>query len=77
MYSVVQCVNGSYSVVAEGLDESGAKKAFWNRCIVLENAADVLLGQVAILNQQLQIFGNYTEQIIHTVETPEPEEVTE
>lgn len=74
MYSVVQCVNGSYSVVAEGLDESGAKKAFWNRCIVLENAADVLLGQVAILNQQLQIFGGYSEQIIHAVETPESEE---
>lgn len=77
MYSVVQCVNGSYSVVAEGLDESGAKKAFWNRCIVLENASDVLLGQVAILNQQLQIFGGYSEQIIHTVEAPETEEVTE
>lgn len=79
MYSVVQCVNGNYSVVAEGLNESSAKINFWNRCIVLENASDVLLGQVAILNQQLQIFGGYTEQIIHEVPepTPEPVEPTE
>lgn len=73
MYSVVQCVNGNYSVVAEGLDESAAKKSFWNRCIVLESASDVLLGQVAILNQQLQVYGGYTEQIIHTVEPEEPQ----
>lgn len=74
MYSVVQCVNGSYSVVAEGLSESSAKINFWDRCIVLENAPDVLLGQIAILNQQLQIYGGYTEQIIHEVPEPTPEE---
>lgn len=74
MYSVIQCVNGSYRVVAEGLSESGAKMKFWEVCRTLENASDVVLGQVAILNQQLQIFGGYTEQFVHM---PEPEENTE
>lgn len=74
MYSVIQCVNGSYSVVAEGLDESGAKKAFWNRCTVLENAPDVITGQVAILNQYLQVVGDYTQAFNHE---PEPESTEE
>lgn len=75
MYSVVQCVNGNYSVVAEGLDESGAKKAFWNRCTVLENAPDVIRGQVAILNEYLQVVNGFTQAFTH--EQPEPEVVPE
>lgn len=74
MYSVIQCVNGSYSVVAEGLDESGAKKAFWNRCTVLENAPDVITGQVAILNPYLQVVGDYTQAFNHEPAEHEPTE---
>lgn len=74
-YSVVQCVNGNYSVVAEGLDESGAKKSFWNRCTVLESAADVITGHVAILTEELYVFAGYNQQFSHPA--PEPEEPEE
>lgn len=68
MYSVVECVNGNYSIKAEGLTEQAAKVFYFGRCQALWNASDVLLGQVAILDQQLNVFGHYSEQIIHIVE---------
>jgi hypothetical protein len=76
MYAVIECINGSYSVKAENLDEQAAKVFYFDRCKILWSASDVLLGQVAIVNQQLQVVGGYSEQIIHTVES-DPEEVTE
>ena len=76
MYAVIECINGSFSVKAENLDEQAAKVFYFDRCRILWSAPDVLLGQVAIMNQQLQVVGGYTEQIIHTVE-PEPEEPQE
>ena len=68
MYAVIECINGSFSVKAENLDEQAAKVFYFDRCKVLWNAPDVLLGQVAIVNQQLQVVGGYSEQIIHTPE---------
>lgn len=76
MYSLVTCINGNFKIEAEGLSEQSAKVLFHQKCAAFWNAPDVLLGQVAILNQQLQVVGGYTEQIIHTVE-PEPEEPQE
>lgn len=72
MYAVIECINGSFSVKAENLDEQAAKVFYFDRCRILWNAPDVLLGQVAIVNQQLQVVGGYSEQIIHT-----PEETTD
>ena len=74
MYSIVTCINGNFKIEAEGLNEQQAKVLFHQKCAAFWNASDVLLGQVSIMNQQLQVGGNYTEQIIHTVETPETEE---
>lgn len=71
MYAVIECINGSFAVKAENLDEQAAKVFYFGRCQTLWNAPDVLLGQVAIVNQQLQVLGNYTEQIIHTPAEPE------
>lgn len=66
MYAVIECVNGSFSVKAENLDDQAAKVFYFGRCQALWNASDVLLGQVAIVNQQLQVVGGYSEQIVHT-----------
>lgn len=71
-YSVVQCVNGNYSVVSEGLDESGAKMEFWRICRVLESAADVITGHVAILGEDLYVYGSFNQSFSHPA--PEPEE---
>ena len=68
MLSLVTCINGTFKIEAEGLDEQQAKVLYHQMCAAFWNASDVLLGQVSILNQQLQVVGGYTEQIIHTVE---------
>ena len=68
MYSLVTCINGNFKIEAEGLDEQQAKVLYHQKCAAFWNASDVLLGQVSILNQQLQVVGGYTEQIIHTAE---------
>ena len=73
MYSIVTCINGNFKIEADGLNEQQAKVLFHQKCAAFWNASDVLLGQVSIMNQQLQVVGNYTEQITHPVE-PEPEE---
>lgn len=70
-YSVVQCVNGNYTIVSEGHDETAAKKAFWNRCVLLENDPSTITGQVAILGESLDIYNGYSQSFSHPVETPE------
>ena len=64
--ALIQCVNGNYSVVAEGLQtEQAALVAFHDRCKILWNAPDVLKGEVAIVDEQLDIFRGYKELITH------------
>lgn len=71
-YSVVQCVNGNYTIVSEGHDESAAKKAFWNRCVLLENDPSTITGHVAILTEELYVYAGYNQQFSHPA--PEPED---
>ena len=69
MLSLVQCVNGNYSVVAEGLAPGKqAKVNFYQKCATLWNADDVLTGEVAVLNEQLEVWDGCKEQIVHAVE---------
>lgn len=75
MYAVVTCSNGNYSILSEGLTLQAAKVTYHQTCAAFWNAPDVLLGQVAILNQQLQVVGGFSEQIIHEVPEPTPEPV--
>ena len=74
MYAIISCINGNYKIEAEGLSEQSAKVLFHQKCAAFWNAPDVLLGQVCIKNQQLETVGNYSEQIIHTVEPTEQTE---
>ena len=70
--SIIQCVNGSYSVVAEGITtEQAALVAFHDRCKILWSAPDVITGEVAIFDEQLDVYHGYKELITHTP-TPEP-----
>jgi hypothetical protein len=73
--SIIQCVNGSYSVVAEGITtEQAALVAFHDRCKILWNAPDVITGEVAIFDEQLDVYHGYKELITHTPSVqPEPE----
>ena len=74
MFSVVKCVNGNFAVVSEHSDFSGAKQSYWNTCITLENAQDVIKGQVALLNEYLLVEQGFTQTITHTPAEPEPTE---
>ena len=76
-YSVIQCVNGSNTIVAEGItDLSFAKTRFHGLCQTLWNAPDVLTGEVMIVDEQLNCVEGYKEFIHHDPQ-PEPEPETE
>ena len=64
--AIIQCVNGNYSVVAEGFTEAqAAKVSYHHRCEILWNAADVTTGYVAIVDEQLDVFEGYKEAVFH------------
>ena len=76
-YSVIQCVNGSNKIVAEGItDLSLAKVRFHGLCQTMWNAPDVITGEVMIADEQLNCVEGYREFIHHDPE-PEPEPETE
>lgn len=72
-YAIIKCINGSYSIHAEGFaDLASAKVNFHGLCQTLWNAPDVLSAHVAIVDEQLDVVEGYKESIHHTP-TPEPE----
>lgn len=78
--SLIQCVNGNFSVLSEHGNEQAALVAFHDRCKILWNAPDVLTGEVAIVDEQLDVFKSYKEFISHEptpVEEPTEEEPEE
>ena len=74
-YAIIKCINGNYSVHAEGItDLSGAKTQFHGLCQTLWNAPDVLTAHAAIVDEQLDVVEGYKEFIHHTpIAPPEPE----
>lgn len=71
--ALIQCVNGNFSVVAEEIEgEQAALVAFHTRCTVLWNASDVITGEVAVVDEQLDIYHDCKEFIQHDPQ-PEPE----
>lgn len=64
--ALIQCVNGNFSVVAEGLQtEQAALTAFHDRCKILWNAPDVITGEVAVIDEQLDAYHDCKELITH------------
>jgi len=50
--AIIKCVNGNFSVVAEGItDDQAARVNFHNQCSILWNAPDVITGEVAIVDE--------------------------
>ena len=76
--AIIKCVNGNFSVVAEGIEtEQAALVQFHGQCQILWNAPDVITGEVAIVDEQLDIYHGLKEFIHHAVQpTPEPEPET-
>lgn len=76
-YAIIECINGSYSVRAEGFKTvEAAKVQYHGRCQVLWNAPDVLTAYVAIVDEQLDVVEGCKERIWHDAQ-PEPVEPVE
>ena len=76
-YAIVKCINGNYSIHAEGFtDVNAAKVSFHGLCQTLWNAEDVITAEVKIVDENLDCVEGYKEFITHPVE-PEPEEPEE
>jgi hypothetical protein len=73
-YSLIQCVNGNFSIVSEH-DENlqAAKVAFHDRCKILWNASDVVEAHVAIIDSNLTYVDGRIEVITHEVTESEEE----
>lgn len=81
-YAVIACTNGTFSVKTEWSDLEKAKVNYHGTCQTYWNAPDVITGEIAIVDEQLDVVEGYKEYIHHDpvptpVEVPEetPEEV--
>lgn len=74
-YAIIKCINGNYSVHAEGItDINAAKVPFHGLCQTLWNAPDVVTAMVKIVDENLDNAEGYREFIHHeTEQTDEPE----
>ena len=76
-YAIIECINGSFFVRAEGLKTVEAAKAqYHGRCQTLWNAPFVLTAYVAIVDEQLDVVEGCKERIWHDAQ-PEPVEPVE
>jgi hypothetical protein len=74
-YAVIKCINGTFSIHAEGFtDLNNAKVNYHGLCQTLWNAEDVLSAKVMLVDEQLNCVEGYAEFIYHEAQ-PEPEEV--
>ena len=65
-YAIIKCVNGNYSVHAEGITTiEAAKVQFHGLCQTLWNAPDVITAHVMIADEQLDPVEGYKEFVHH------------
>lgn len=70
-YAIIECINGSFIVRAEGIHSlESAKAQYHGRCQVLWNAPDVLSAYVMIVDTQLDVVEGCKEYIHHDAVTP-------
>ena len=68
-YAIVKCINGNYSVHAEGItDINAAKTSFHQLCATLWNAPDVVTATVKIMDENLDNAEGYRDFIYHEQE---------
>lgn len=68
-YSIIQCVNGSFSIPVETSDLNNAKVNFHGICRSLWNEKTVITAKVMIVDEQLNCVEKYMEFIHHEEET--------
>lgn len=65
-YAIIDCVNGTFAVRAEGITSiESAKTQYHGRCQMLWNAPDVVSAYVMIVDTQLDVVEGYKEYIHH------------
>lgn len=65
-YAIIDCVNGVFTVRAEGIQTiEAAKTQYHERCQVLWNAPDVASAYVMIVDTQLDVVEGCKEYIHH------------
>ena len=68
-YAILKCINGNYSVHAEGITNiASAKTQFHGLCQTLWNAQDVITAMVMIADENLNCVEGYKEFIHHEAE---------
>lgn len=68
-YAIVECVNGTYFIRAEGITAlESAKVQFHDRCKILWSAQDVITAHVMIADENLDAVEGYKEFIHHEAE---------
>ena len=79
VYGIIKVINGTYHIHAEGITNlNTAKVSYFGLCQTLWNAPDVITGEVAIVDEQLDVVEGYKEFISHEPAPVEPtEEPTE
>lgn len=64
--AIIKCVNGNYSIHAEGINDlATAKTMFHGLCQSLWNAPDVITAEVMIADENLDCIEGYREFIHH------------
>lgn len=72
--AIIECVNGSYVVRAEGIATvEAAKTQYHGRAQTLWNAPDVHNAYIAIVDEQLDVVEGYKEYIHHDAAPAEGE----
>lgn len=65
-YAIIECINGSFFVRAEGITSiETAKTQYHGRCQTLWDASDVKNAYVMIVDTQLDVVEDYKEYIHH------------
>lgn len=73
-YSVIQCVNGNFSIVSEHGDTKSGIVAFHNLCAALWNEESVITARVNLVDENYYVVdGRFTDWIDRTPQ-PEPPE---
>ena len=71
-YAIIKCINGNYSIHAEGITTpEAAKTQFHGLCQTLWNAPDVITAMVMIADENLDAAEGYKEYIHHEQEQSE------
>lgn len=77
-YSLIQCVNGNFSIVSEhGNNKQAALVAFHDICKTLWNASDAYTAMVKIVDENLDCVDGKMEYITHPVPVEEEPEETQ